>query len=347
MQHGGMGRRTLAVIAVWALALALIVGVSLGACGLPGGTITQGVGLQDLHPLNWGYHLYSDAVWSPNGKWIALEAGSGATDRHLVVVSPDGSLRKDLRDWNCGQSQGFDIAWLPDSTLSCINDTELIIGGYPFDSPTHAELSATLLTEDRGAVWARDGQTLLVASESTLTPGVADTGNPPPQLYVVHRDGSIIPTALTPPSEQVWAPAWGVGPQAGTLTYQMSTDPLGVVTDLLQSSVTYAKGIPASVGQPKELAHNTDDFYVWSPSGRWIAVRYSDYRSGDRIYVLDPANPSHTVDVVLADKAGVQMMDPIWSPDGQTLIVFSVGYDTSMPYKLDIGAYLKSKGLQP
>jgi hypothetical protein len=62
---------------------------------------------------------------------------------------------------------------------------------------------------------------------------------------------------------------------------------------------------------------------------------------------VDPADPLRTVDVVLADKVGVQMDDPIWSPDGQTLIVFSVGYDSAQPYSIDIGAYLRSKSLQP
>jgi len=51
------------------------------------------------------------------------------------------------------------------------------------------------------------------------------------------------------------------------------------------------------------------------------------------------------VDVVLADKLGRQMNDPIWSPDGKTLIVFGVGYGVSPPYRMDIASYLASKGL--
>jgi hypothetical protein len=51
--------------------------------------------------------------------------------------------------------------------------------------------------------------------------------------------------------------------------------------------------------------------------------------------------------VVVADRVGQQMMDPAWSPDGNTLIVFSVGYATSRPYAIDIGAYLRTKGMQP
>jgi RHS repeat-associated protein len=89
--------------------------------------------------------------------------------------------------------------------------------------------------------------------------------------------------------------------------------------------------------------------YAWSPSGRWIAVRNSDYQSGDNIYLVAPDDPARTVDVVLAEKAGQQMTDPIWSSDGKTLIVFGVG--DQQPYTIDIASYLASylasKGLQP
>ena len=51
--------------------------------------------------------------------------------------------------------------------------------------------------------------------------------------------------------------------------------------------------------------------------------------------------------MVLADKIGQQMMSPIWSPDGKTLIVFSVALGVSYPYAIDIASYLHTKGLQP
>ena len=81
-----------------------------------------------------------------------------------------------------------------------------------------------------------------------------------------------------------------------------------------------------------------------SPSGRWLAVRYADYQGGDRIYLVNPDNPSQTIDVVRAELAQQQMSDPIWSPDGKTLIVF--GVNDQQPYAIDIASYLASKGLQ-
>ena len=65
-------------------------------------------------------------------------------------------------------------------------------------------------------------------------------------------------------------------------------------------------------------------------------MRHGDYRGGDKIYLINPSDPMQAVDVVLADKLGRQMTDPIWSPDGNTLIVFTVQYDASQPYQLDI-----------
>ncbi len=41
------------------------------------------------------------------------------------------------------------------------------------------------------------------------------------------------------------------------------------------------------------------------------------------------------------------MTDPLWSPDGKTLIVFTVGVGVSQPYAIDIASYLASKGLEP
>jgi hypothetical protein len=72
-------------------------------------------------------------------------------------------------------------------------------------------------------------------------------------------------------------------------------------------------------------------------------VRYGNYRGGDKIYLVNAADPTQTVDVVLADRVGQQMTDPIWSPDGQTLIVF--GVNDNQPYALDVAGYLQSKGL--
>ena len=84
--------------------------------------------------------------------------------------------------------------------------------------------------------------------------------------------------------------------------------------------------------------------YAWSPSGRWIALRHLDAQGNEKIYLVNADHPTQTADVVLTDKVGEQMTDPIWSPDGKTLIVF--GVNDNQPYAINIADYLHSKGLK-
>ncbi len=93
---------------------------------------------------------------------------------------------------------------------------------------------------------------------------------------------------------------------------------------------------------------SSGDGYAWSPTGHWVAVRHSDYQGGDHVFLLNPTAPnpnapSQQVTIVDADRVGQQMANPIWSPDGKTIIVF--GVNDNQPYSLDIASFLKSKGL--
>jgi hypothetical protein len=79
-------------------------------------------------------------------------------------------------------------------------------------------------------------------------------------------------------------------------------------------------------------------------------VRINDYHgtddSRDRIALINADNPRQIIDVVQTYQMGDQwMMDPIWSPEGKTLIVF--GGKGPQPYAIDIAGFLASKGLQP
>jgi Tol biopolymer transport system component len=63
--------------------------------------------------------------------------------------------------------------------------------------------------------------------------------------------------------------------------------------------------------------------------------------------LINPDDPSQTVDVVQTKQVG-RTYDPIWSPDGKTLIIVGLlGGFGSQPYAIDIASYLASKGLQP
>ncbi len=339
--HGGARRPVLRRLAAALVAVAGI--LTLSGCALPGGEVVQGGGLPTLRHLDWGFPYYEGANWSPNGRWIAVWAGPGVSQTHLVVLSPDGRARWDLRAWGCNNDDALlsSLAWLPDSTLSCITDTgTLVIGAYPFTSPTIVPVQPTLAPEERGATWTPDGTTMIVTS--MIDSAEPEHGFKTGVLYRVDRSGTVTLQALTPTDAYVESPAWA--PHQMALSYLVQTD-TGLF-NLLLSPVTIGAQGALTLGPPQTLATEVDDSYGWSPSGRWIAVRHVDY-PGDKIYLLNPAEPSQRVDVVLADRIGQQMMHPIWSPDGQTLIVFSEDFTTSQPYSLDIGAYLRGKGVQP
>jgi Tol biopolymer transport system component len=298
--------------------------------------------LPNRRHLNWGYNYFEDARWSPDGHWIAVMAGTDPANSHFVVLSPDGQTRKDLSSWGCGDYFSYTYAWLPDSALSCItNDGQLIIGAAPFTAPVAVALHALLLTSDGGATWAPQGTGLIVTSYSDPANPVRTQADP--ALYQVTRAGILDLQPLTVPAQHSERPSWD--PSGSTLAYVEEPSVDNYTLEL--SSVTVSAQGTLSLGTPRTLATGVDDTYAWSPSGHWIAARGGFDRGVDKIYLINVANPAQAVDVVLADRVGQQMMDPIWSPDSNTLIVFSVGYATAQPYALDIGAYLRSKGLQP
>jgi Tol biopolymer transport system component len=107
-------------------------------------------------------------------------------------------------------------------------------------------------------------------------------------------------------------------------TNAFQTETMLMIIPIREESGTLA------LGHPQVIASGVYNVgFSWSPSGHWLAVRHIDYRGGDKIYLVNPQQSSQTVDVVLADQIGQQMMSPIWSPDGKTLIVFSVAYGVS------------------
>jgi Tol biopolymer transport system component len=325
---------------VWLVAL-------VAGCAPPAGDMVQGGGLPSLRHLDWGYAYYQTATWSPDGRWIALLAGSDTAHVHLVVLSPDGRTRYDLNAWGCDESGvlGFSYAWLPNNAVSCLSDTgKLVIGAAPFRTPTTISALPRLTPGvEEGATWTDQGTGLIVTSLTDPTDPVHHIRND--ALYVVGRTGVVTLQPLTPRDQFIVSPAWA--PQQRGLTYLMDTNGGSGLLNLVLSGVTTDAQAHLVLGAPRTLARDVDQYYAWSPSGRWIAARYPDHGVEDRIYLLNVDNPAETVDVVVADRIRQQMLDPIWSPDGNTLIVFTVGYGTAQPYSLDIGAYLHSKGLQP
>ncbi len=351
--RGGNPRRAGISWAALLCAALVAAAMALTGCGLSPATYTQDAGLPTLHHLDWGIPFFQSANWSPDGRYIAGLAGDDYSRSHLQVITPDGRTRYDLGSWGCGEAESFDFAWLPDGRLSCIHGDpfeppKLCIGAAPFASCQGVWLPDTVRTYGNmpGAVWTPDGSSLIVAA-----PVVVPLNDPNatisvrPGLEVVTHAGEIVQAINFDTQGGFLLPAWVPG-QPGQLSYLLGDN-------LVTSTVSHdAKGVltlsPPSLPLATVEFAGTDSRYAWAPSGQWIATRrVSSGQGGDKIYLVNAHDPSQTVDVVLADRINQQMIDPLWSPDGKSLIVFTVGVGTSQPYAIDIASYLKSKGLEP
>jgi len=317
--------------------LLMVALLALVGCNTPFGaptTISQTSGLPTLHHLNWGASYYEHALYSPDGRWIAVLAGSDFSKSHLEVLSPDGHTQYDLSNWNCGLWEFFDYAWLPDGRLSCIraDSTDgvymLCVGSYPFHTCDRKALSSDLRGEAKGAVWTTDGAFLLLAAYAEAN-GKVDI-----RLCVTKPDGAVTQVLLL--GNSVSLPQWR--PHTTTLSYLLGNDLVLSSTSWAKSQLTLGKPQIIVGGQEADVSR-----YAWSPSGHWIAARVWS-PGDDKIALINADNPAQTVNVVSYSTAQWLTADPVWSPDGKTLIVFTVSED--QPYAINIADYLHSKGLE-
>ena len=350
--HTSRARR-LPLLLLIALLLSLLAGCSDFPYPSNSAVLTQGHGLPDLRLLDWGFFAFQRPVWSPDGRWIAVLAGEDFAGAHVEVVSPDGKTRYDLSSWGCGEGPDPEYAWLPDSRLSCINDdkpySKLCIDAAPFTSCAATRLDQDINGSQPGIAWTPDGRSALY----TAWPN--DGSDSYESLYVLAPDGSARQILTFPGYYGVVAPSFR--PHQTELAYFRGASAdlkLGTVYyDLVIGSYTEAADGKLTLGAA--LMITSDAFpesssYAWSPSGRWLAMRIDDYHGNDdtrdRIALINADNPGQIVDVVQTYQMGDQwMMDPVWSPDGKTLIV--LGGTGPQPYSIDIAGFLASKGLQP
>lgn len=340
---GWLGRRLGPVVALF---LAGGLGLAGAGCGIfPGSSsgprvVTQGGGLPALHRLDWGMPVVVYAVWSPDGKWVAAMGGPDAGPVDLVVVSPDGRTRINLSRWHCGPPDGlWGIAWLPDGRLSCFAADapvyRMCIGAAPFTSCQAVALPAVLRTSaDQGGLWSPDGRHLLLPS---LNRQQSST-----DLYVISPAGRI--TQMLPSSARggIDNPQWVA--HATRLAYNRNFD-------IAESAARFGQHGHLTLG-PATLVlagcafEAAGDHVAWSPSRRWLAALCEGNRfQPDTVYLISTAHPATATAIVRVQQDGHGMLFPLWSPDGKTLIVF--GWADGQPYAINIGAYLRSKGLTP
>jgi Tol biopolymer transport system component len=303
--------------------------------------VAQGGGLPALHRLDWGIPDVLYAVWSPDGRWIAAMGGPDAGTVHLEVVSPDGGKRIDLSGWHCGSADGlWGIAWLPDNRLSCFAADaplyRMCIGAEPFASCLPVALPTALRTSPQeGAVWSPDGRYLLLPAP--IRQGYRT------DLFVLSRAGRI--TQILP-----------FAAQGGFGNPQWSADGTRLFYNRFFEVVDRAASLSAdgnlTLGPARLLvsdcaSEDAGDHVAWSPSRRWLAANCivdSQFRE-ESVFLISTAHQASATAIVRVQQDGHGMLFPMWSPDGQTLIVF--GWADGRPYAVDIGAYLRGKGLSP
>lgn len=330
----------------------LLAVLTLAGCDLiptPPSIIVQGHGLPTLRHLDWGFSSIQHPVQSPDGHWVAVLAGDDYAGAHVEVVSPDGHTRYDLSGWGCGEGPDPDYGWLPDGRLSCINrDTpypRMCIGAAPFTSCIATYLTEAIDGGQRGLAWTTDGRfALFPAWPNNVAQDHSD-------LYVLALSGKVLQNLPFSDEDGVADPSFR--PHTAELAYDRGAyvDEGGLVHfDLVISKVTQDITGKLTLGAARTITTEQipdASSYTWSPSGRWLAIRSNDYHGGDqsadKISLINANNPQQIVDVALVDLTEQWMADPIWSPDGKTLIVISA----SQPYAIDIAGFLASKGLQP
>ncbi|HEU5438683.1 MAG TPA: hypothetical protein VFU88_05290 [Ktedonobacterales bacterium] len=313
--------------------------------------LTQHGGRPSLRRLDWGYPYMDSGAWSPDGRWVSAHGGSDYLADNPVVVSADGRTRHTLTSWHCGLSGEFDFVWSPDGRLGCIVANDLVPGtkrlclGQPpsFASCQDVRLPQEVGRPGFGSTWSADGQTLWITAIHDYS---ADQVSDEPDLFVVTAaTGALVQVFPFVPGRDggAYLPQWV--PQHQALSYEVGLAGIEGPGQLVMSTVTRDADGQFVLGPRTVLASDqTQDGYAWSPSGHWVAVRHVNPDHGDKIYLVNADDPSVTLDVTHAEDVG-QMLDPVWSPDGQTLVVF--GVDDERPYAIDIASYLASKGLQP
>jgi hypothetical protein len=345
------------------LITAVTIAASLTSCGT--GTTASNAATALFHKLDWGASYLSSPVWSPNGSSIALFMGHDESDAHLFVVSADGSKQQDEAAWQCNESNGAAIAWLPDGGLSCVAPSA---DGSSLDLSIAANLSAPVKSfvvpggtagGQYGAFWLPDGSALLASETVDVPPGTYRLDRVT-SLHVITRDGKAAQSIVIP-NDLAW-PRWANGTSTPTLSYQtFATNPPYLAT----SKVTWTPGGTVTLGEstPVPGGQSILQSFTWSPTGQWFAATRPVTSGGgcafggdcvvtNTLIVTNPDSPEQALRVPLpgtskpteSNLAG-QGLAVAWSPDGQTILTTQMEDDgRTHLYSFDIGKYLASQG---
>ena len=178
---------------------------------------------------------------------------------------------------------------------------------------------------------------------STITPTTEPTAGPASlelgQPFWIGR-GQILDAVFLPGAKQV-AIAWGSGVsldvvETGKELWFQPTPTNVIAFDLQPQAKMLAAALAdgsvmlfdASSGQPQKFKETQSDAYLgdiaWSPDGKTVAFQFTGPTRGDPIYLLDTASGQVSqLPNTKIDPSVVPVL--VWSPDGSTLTVASLG----------------------
>jgi len=285
--------------------------------------------------------IYEDVSWSPDGKYIAFQAGRPLRRLLLYVMSPDGTgVQQVTRDplWISG------LQWMPDSrALAYFVPASSKVYTIGLNGVTSAISLPTSLVE--GVSFSPDGTTLAYANSSSSVFPIVD-------LLVAHSDGSAVTPLTGAPDRYVledWSPdgmriAYVQSSQLQEIVFTMRADgsdkrrltegsgPVRWSAD--GQWLSFLSNGNAGYGIYRIRADGTDEKLVthdvtfhqfrWLPDGRHIA--FVSQLPDLFLRVIDVE--TLTVETLTSSEV-IGDAPPSWSPDGSRVVF--VGLDHSNP----------------
>ncbi len=104
-----------------------------------------------------------NAVWSPDGKWIAFVSDETGEDE-IFMVKPDGSGKTQLT--NNSESYRFELSWSPDSKKIVCSDKTMKLYYIDIDSRKEKQIAKSKNWELRDYAWSPDSKWLAYSDEN-------------------------------------------------------------------------------------------------------------------------------------------------------------------------------------
>lgn len=234
-----------------------------------------------------------NAVWSPDGRYIAFTGGRG--NDNIYIARADGSEIYNLTQHSEGYAY---LDWSPDSRhLAYVN----ILGGsdvYVADVETRERRNVSRRSSrDMLPAWSPDGTR--IAFISTLHGGSYD-------LYVMDADGTNVRRlTVDNPIQSGWRVEWS--PDGRYIAYGANAWGGGLDIYLVDVEQGTAHNLTNDVER--------DSAPAWSPDGRWLA--FESRREGRwNIYVVEAACAAQGCLPRQLTTNARDSRRPVWSPDG-------------------------------